>query len=93
MRWHGGRSTLVGRVVRRTAPLPGMGYVARACARVMIGGGRLLDRVASALPMPIAAAGLLALDKAGALAGHLLYEAGVEEPRLSELLGRPEVRG
>ncbi|MEX0783424.1 MAG: glycosyltransferase [Dehalococcoidia bacterium] len=91
--WHGGHLRFVARIARSSARLPGQHRMAGVLGGTMVRGGGLLDRLKPVLPAPIAGVMLLILDKGAALAGHLLFEAGGEEPRLSDIVGRADVVG
>jgi hypothetical protein len=93
VQWHGGHLRLVARVARSSTRFPGQRAVARLLGAGMVRAAWMIERTLPVIPLPVAAAALLAADKGGALAGHLLFEAGADEPRLSDLLGQPDLVG
>jgi hypothetical protein len=93
VQWHGGHLRLVARLARSSSRFPGQRGVARLLGRLMIWSAGMTGRLLPVLPLGVAGIALLATDKGGALAGHLLYEAGTDEPRLSDLVGRSGVVG
>lgn len=90
--WHGAHLRLAARCSRVIQHVPGRQFVALALARMAIASARLLQRTAPRLPGAVTLVALTALDKAGGLAGHLLYARGAPEPSPSGLLGRPPGR-
>jgi glycosyltransferase involved in cell wall biosynthesis len=92
VRWHSGHLRTVARVSRWSRRLPGQGMIARALGRTTLAAGGLIDQLADRVPETPAAWALTALDKSAALAGHLMYEAGADEPAPSSLLGRDHPR-
>lgn len=90
--WHGGHLHLVAKMSRWSRRFPGQSATARALCQLTIRAGRLLDRRAGRLPESVAVVALAALDKGAALSGHLMHEAGAEEPAPSSLLGQHHPR-
>ncbi|MBI2764448.1 MAG: glycosyltransferase [Chloroflexi bacterium] len=90
--WHGGHLKLVAKVSAHPRRLPGRRALGSAGVRVALASGAALQRHATRLPPVAAAAALGLLDKLAALSGHLLFEAGAEEPSPSGLLGRRHPR-
>jgi len=87
--WHGGHLRLVSKLSHALTRLPLRGPVSLAMARSVVAGARLLDRIGPGrLPVPLAYRLVYSLDKLGAAAGHVMYEAGRDEPRLSMFVGR-----
>ncbi len=86
--WHGGHLRIVAAVSRVVGYWPLNVWGAPAIGRAALAGASALERWGGVLPFRLQAALLTALDKAGALAGHLMYELGGEEPRPSVLAGR-----
>lgn len=88
-RWHGGHLRLVSRVSHALTRVPFRQPASLAVARAAVAAARGFDRLGPGrVPFPVAYRAVYALDKLGAAAGHLMYEAGREEPRLSTLVGR-----
>lgn len=88
-RWHGGHLRLVSKVSHLLTRVPFRRPLSLGAARTVVGVAHTLDRAGAArLPFSLAYRLVYSLDKLGAAAGHLMYEAGREEPRLSSLLGR-----
>lgn len=92
VRWHGGHLALVARLSRLSVRSGVKQPLASALGRVAASAGGSLQLVGPWLPARLALAALSALDKAAALAGHVGYESGADEPRPSALLGRRPVR-
>jgi glycosyltransferase involved in cell wall biosynthesis len=89
VRWHGGHLRAVATMSSRANRLSRVGRLgASACRVAALTGARLLQRLACRLPGPVAYGWLTALDKLAALAGHLAYRPGADEPSPSAILGR-----
>lgn len=89
--WHGGHLRIVAAVSKVIGYWPLNTWGAPAMARIALTGASLLERTDGALPLRITEALLTGLDKLGALSGHLMYELHGEEPRPSQLAGRPSL--
>lgn len=92
VRWHGSHLQIAARFRRWGGRIPARQSLGMALARAAVGGAPALQRALPLLPMPFAAGLLAILDKAGSLAGHLLYRPGDPEPALSAIMGRPLAR-
>ena len=89
VRWHGGHLRAVATVSSRANRLARLGrFGASTCRVTALSGARALQRLACRLPRPVAYGWLTCLDKLAALAGHLGYTPGQEEPSPSGILGR-----
>jgi hypothetical protein len=89
VRWHGGHLRAVAALSSRANRLSRVGrFGASTCRVAALAGARVLQRLACRLPAPVAYSWLTALDKLAALAGHLAYRPGAEEPSPSGILGR-----
>lgn len=88
VRWHGAHLRAVAAASHTVGRWPFNAWGAPLVAWVALSGASLLERSGTVLPFRVQAALLTALDKGGALAGHLMYERGGDEPRPSALSGR-----
>lgn len=88
VRWHGAHLRAVAAASHTFGRWPFNAWGAPFIAWTALSGASLLERAGRVLPFRVQAALLTALDKGGALAGHLMYERSGEEPRPSALAGR-----
>ena len=88
VQWHGGHLRLVGWWSARMRRVPAGTWIGGALAQASVGAGRLLQRMAPRLPFAVAVVCLGAVDKAAALAGHLMFAPGNLEPSPSGILRR-----